>query len=84
MENRRQVPSFALSHFDRLEAAGKSGLAKVVEGKCEACGAEVPPDEVSYLKKNRNIGVCDGCYAFLYMPDEKFEDSGFFEDLLSK
>ena len=30
--NRRQIPSFALSHFDRLESDGKSGLAEVVDG----------------------------------------------------
>ncbi len=83
-ENRRQIPAFALAHFDRLESSGKSGLAKVVDGKCSACSTEVPQDEIVYLKKNRNIGVCDSCYAFLYMPDEKFEESGYVRHLIGK
>ncbi len=83
-ENRRQIPSFALAHFDRLESSGKSGLAKVLEGKCSACAATVPQDEIEYLNKNRNIGVCDNCYAFLYMPDEKFEDTGYVKRLIGK
>ena len=83
IENRRQIPSFALSHFDRLEAAGKQGLAKVEGGRCAACGAEVPQEEIEYLLENKNIGVCDGCYAFIYMPDPKFDDPNFFETLLS-
>ncbi|MBE6414482.1 MAG: hypothetical protein E7035_08030 [Verrucomicrobiaceae bacterium] len=84
IENRRQVPPFALSHFDRLEASGKMGLAEVVEKKCASCGAVVPDDEIDYLVKNKNIGVCDNCFAFIYMPDEKFNDDGFFEKLLGK
>ena len=51
IENRRQIPSFALSHFD---------------------------------EKNKNIGVCDGCFCFLYLDDEKFHDEDFFARLLNK
>ena len=82
--NRRQIPTFALSHFDRLEASGKSGLAEAKYGKCSACGAEIDADEIEYLKKNRNIGVCDNCFAFIYIPDEKFDVSAFFKELLAK
>ncbi len=84
IENRRQVPPFALSHFDRLEASGKMGLAEVVDKKCAACGAKIADDEIDYLLKNKNIGVCDNCFAFIYMPDEKFNDNGFFQKLLGK
>ena len=84
IENRRQIPSFALSHFDRLEACGMRGLAAVKDGKCSACGAPVPPDEIEYLEKNKNIGVCDGCFCFLYLDDEKFHDDDFFARLLNK
>ncbi len=83
-ENRRQVPPFALSHFDRLEASGKKGIAEVVDKKCAACGAPISDDEIDYLEKNKNIGVCDNCFAFIYMPDAKFNDDGFFEELLRK
>jgi len=83
MENRRQIPSFALSHFDRLEASGKSGIAEVVDNKCAACGCAVPSDEIEYLTKNRNIGVCDNCYAFLYIRDPNFDLDGFFKDFLA-
>ena len=76
--NRRQIPSFALSHFDRLESDGKSGLAEV------AGGAEIDADEIEYLRKNRNIGVCDNCFAFTYIPDSQFDVSAFFKDFLSK
>ena len=82
-ENRRQIPAFALAHFDRLESSGKSGLAKVVDGKCSACSTEVPQDEIVYLKKNRNIGVCDNCYAFIFMPNEKFDVEDFFKKFLA-
>lgn len=82
LDCRRQIPSFALSHFDRLEASGKYGVAKAENGKCSACGAVLPDDEIEYLEKNRNIGVCEKCYAFVYMPDEAFEPDDFFEKLL--
>lgn len=42
IENRRQIPSFALSHFDRLEAGGTPGLAAVENGRCSSCGTAVP------------------------------------------
>jgi len=84
IENRRQIPSFALSHFDRIEASGKPGLAEIVDCKCSACGARIADEEIEYLKKNRNIGVCDGCFAFTYMPDANFDIDGFFKDFLSK
>ena len=84
IENRRQIPSFALSHFDRLEAGGTPGLAAVENGRCSSCGTAVPADEIEYLEKNKNIGVCDGCFCFLYLPDEKFCDDGFFKRLLHK
>ena len=82
--NRRQIPSFALSHFDRLESDGKSGLAEVANGKCAACGAEISADEIEYLEKNRNIGVCDNCFAFIYMPDEKYNVADSVKKFLSK
>ncbi len=83
IENRRQIPSFALSHFDRLEASGKLGLAEIVDGKCAACGTPVPQDEIDYLTKNRNIGVCDNCYAFIFMPNENFDVEDFFKKFLA-
>ncbi len=82
-ENRRQVPSFALAHFDRLESAGQSGLAETVDGKCKACGADIAEEEIEYLKKNKNIGVCDSCFAFVYMPNENYDLKSFFKDFLS-
>ena len=83
VENRRQIPSFALSHFDRLENSGGSGLAEVHNDKCSACGANIAAEEIDYLKKNKNIGVCDNCFAFVYMPDEKYQVDSFFKSYLS-
>ena len=68
----------------RLENSGACGVAEVVDGKCAACGAKISEDEIDYLRKNKNIGVCDNCFAFIYMPDEKFNDDGFFDKLLGK
>lgn len=85
MENRRQVPPFALAHFDRLEASGKKGIAEVVDKKCAACGTPIADDEIAYLQKNKNIGVCDNCFAFIYMDDPKFHcDDAFFKKLLEE
>ena len=84
MENRQQIPAFALSHFDRLEASGGKGIAEIIDGKCSACGASVPEDEIEFLNKNKNIGVCDGCFCFIHLPNEKFNDDGFFKRLLNK
>lgn len=84
LENRRHVPSFALSHFDRLEASGLCGVAEIRDGKCSACGASVPADEVDFLEKNRSIGVCEKCYAFVYIPDPMFEPDDFFKKLLGR
>ena len=85
INNRRQIPSFALAHFDRLEASGKMGIAEVVDKKCSACGARISDDEIAYLQKNKNIGVCDNCFAFIYMDGQKFAgDDEFFADLLRR
>ena len=82
LENRRRVPPFALSHFDRLEASGGRGIAAIENGKCSFCGTPVPKDELDYLEKAKNIGVCDHCYAFLYIPDDDCKIGDFFENLL--
>ena len=85
IENRRQLTHFAMSHFDRLEASGKMGIAEVVDKKCSACGARISDDEIAYLQKNKNIGVCDNCFAFIYMDGQKFAgDDEFFADLLRR
>lgn len=84
IENRRQIPSFALSHFDRLEAGGTPGLAAVENGRCSSCGTAVPADEIEYLEKNKNIGVCDGCFCFLYLPDESFATTDFSSAFFTK
>ncbi len=73
--NRRKVPAFAMSHFDRLETPGRSGLAEVRNDRCSACGAPLARGEKERLLKTRGIGVCDGCYAFLYLPGAKFDVS---------
>ncbi len=67
-ELRRRIPPFVIEHFDRLEESGKPGIADIGEnGTCSACGAKIPESEIEYIKKNRNIGVCDSCFAFLYI-----------------
>lgn len=83
IETRRKIPAFALSHFDRIEASGKSGLSKVENGRCCGCGAKVSEDEIESMSKNRNIGVCDNCFGFLYADVPALDDSdSFFETLL--
>ena len=77
-ELKEQTPPLALSHFERLENAGKSGIAEVVNGRCSACGAKLADDELEYLKDN--IGVCDKCFAFTFLPDKKFDVSAFLKD----
>lgn len=83
MENRMQIPSFALAHFDRMEASGKPGIAEITNGECSACHAKIPSEELEFLKTNTSIGVCDSCYAFIYLPEEKFAAADFFKHLLS-
>ena len=82
LENRRQIPPFALAHFDRLEASGKSGIAEIENGRCCCCGTKISDEELKYLKDAKSIGVCDNCYAFIYNPSEECNVSKFFEDFL--
>ena len=81
LENRRQIPSFALAHFDRLEASGKSGISKVEDGKCSSCKSDISEAEKEYLKEG-SIGVCNNCYSFLYEHSEDFEIRDFFDKFL--
>lgn len=76
IENRRQIPSFALSHFDRLEAGGTPGLAAVENGRCSSCGTAVPRTKSNILKK-QNIGVCDGCFASSTFRTKSFATTDF-------
>ena len=81
MELERDIPPLVLAHIVRLEAMERPGFSEVKDGKCASCGTEVPADEYEYLRRE-NIGVCDKCFAFLYVPNPELEDDGgLFESL---
>ena len=66
---RKRIPTSILGHYDRLRARGKQGVAAVRNGVCGACHLQLPRGVVLHMQGAHEMGVCDHCGAFIYLPE---------------
>jgi predicted nucleic acid-binding Zn-ribbon protein len=67
-ELRKRIPTSILGHYDRLRLRGKVGVAPVHNDVCGACHLHIPKGVVVHLQGSHEMGVCDNCGAFIYVP----------------
>ena len=66
---RKRIPTSILGHYDRLRVRGKQGVAAVSNGVCGACHLQLPRGVVLHMQGAHEMGVCDHCGAFIYLPE---------------
>jgi predicted nucleic acid-binding Zn-ribbon protein len=69
VELRSQIPQQILSHYERLTARGKKGIALVVNNVCTSCHMGVPIGKISVLMRGEDLQLCDSCGRYLCLPD---------------
>jgi predicted nucleic acid-binding Zn-ribbon protein len=73
-ELRGKIPSQILSHYDRLVARGKKGVAMVRDQVCTGCHMRQPIGAVMTLMHEQDIQLCESCGRYLYLaPQVKAE-----------
>jgi predicted nucleic acid-binding Zn-ribbon protein len=65
---RGKVPAPVLSHFDRLLAIGRKGVALVRDGVCRGCYLKISSGMAASLAKPKDLYLCDNCGAYLLVP----------------
>ena len=65
---RAKIPQPILSHYDRLIARGKKGMAMVRDQVCTGCHMRLPMAVIMTLMHGRDIQLCDTCGRYLYLP----------------
>jgi hypothetical protein len=69
---RAKVPPQVLSHYDRLRARGKKGLALVRENKvCAECHMQIPIGTVITIMKGDDIQLCGNCGRYLFVEEKE-------------
>lgn len=68
---RAKVPGQILSHYDRLMARGKKGVAVVRHGVCGECHIQVPIGSLGALTFGTDIQLCGNCGRYLYLPEDE-------------
>jgi hypothetical protein len=66
---RAKIPQPILSHYDRLIARGKKGMAMVRDQVCTGCHMRLPMAVIMTLMHDRDIQLCDSCGRYLYLAD---------------
>lgn len=69
-ELRAQIPQPILSHYERLVARGKKGVALVRNHTCTGCYMRQPLGKITTLMRGEDIQLCDSCGRYLYLPPE--------------
>jgi predicted nucleic acid-binding Zn-ribbon protein len=64
---RAKIPQPILSHYDRLIARGKRGMAMVRDQVCTGCHMRLPMAVIMTLMHDRDIQLCDSCGRYLYL-----------------
>ncbi len=67
-ELRGRIPTSILSHYDRLRMRGKQSVAPVCNNVCGACHLQISKGAILRLQGSGEMGVCDNCSAFIYVP----------------
>ena len=65
---RENVPPPILSHFDRLIARGKKGVALARNGVCTECHLRITSGTLARLAYTTEIRICDNCGRYLFLP----------------
>jgi len=68
-ELRAAIPQPMLSHYDRLRARGKKGIAVVRHQVCASCRMQVPIAVVATLLRGTVIQACGNCGRYLCLPE---------------
>ena len=65
---RKTIPGIVLTHYDRLLAHGKKGVAIVRNGVCTECHLRVAIGALADLAHESDIQVCGNCGRYLFLP----------------
>jgi hypothetical protein len=65
---RKTIPSVVLTHYDRLMAHGKKGVAIVRNGVCTECHLRVAIGALADLAHESDIQLCGNCGRYLFLP----------------
>src|SRR5476651_165945 len=68
-ELRKRIPTSILGHYDRMRLRGKESVAPVCNNVCGACHLQVPRGVVLRMQGSHEMGICDNCSAFIYLPE---------------
>lgn len=67
---RKEIPVPILTHFERLTARGKKGVALVRHGVCSGCQMHLATGVHAALLRDDDIAMCDSCARYLLLaPD---------------
>jgi hypothetical protein len=65
---RKTIPPVVLTHYDRLVAHGKKGVAIVRNGVCTECHLKVAIGALADLADASDIQLCGNCGRYLFLP----------------
>jgi hypothetical protein len=65
---RKTIPGAVLTHYDRLLAHGKKGVAIVRNGVCTECHLSVAIGALADLAHEGGVQVCGNCGRYLFLP----------------
>ena len=68
-ELRATIPLPIISHYDRLMARGKKGVAVIKGQTCGECHVQVPRNTVLILMNGTDIQLCGNCGRYLCLPE---------------
>jgi len=68
-ELRAKIPPPILSHYDKLMARGKKGVAVIKGQTCGECHVQVPRNTVLILMHGTDIQLCANCGRYLCLPE---------------
>jgi hypothetical protein len=65
---RKKIPAGVLTHYDRLVARGKKGVAVVRNGVCSECHISVAIGPLAGLAQEGDVRTCGNCGRYLFLP----------------
>ncbi len=68
-ELRAKIPLPIISHYDKLMARGKKGVAVIKGQTCGECHVQVPRNTVIILMNGTDIQLCGNCGRYLCLPE---------------
>ncbi len=69
VELRALIPAPILTHYDRLMARGKKGVATIKGQVCGECHVQVPRNTILILMSGEDIQICGNCGRYLCLPE---------------